>query len=83
MANTKYTSTEDMIKKLQELKCKTKLKFYKNTSNHYDKMNLKMDEDPFARNPQGISKIYHEVLLVIKILQTKPQVNNMKIDYHD
>ena len=83
MANTKYTSTEDMIKKLQELKCKTKLEFFKNTSNHYDNMNLKMDEDPFARNAQGISKIYHEVLLVIKISQTKPQVKNMNIDYHD
>ena len=29
MENTKHTSTEDLIKKLQELKCKTKLNFYK------------------------------------------------------
>ena len=28
MVNTEYNSTEDMIKKLQELKGKTKLKFY-------------------------------------------------------
>ena len=30
LVNTKNNSTEDMINKLQELKGKTKLKFYKN-----------------------------------------------------
>ena len=30
MANTTYNSTEDMIDKLQSLKGRTKLKFYKN-----------------------------------------------------
>ena len=40
-------------------------------------------EDPLARNAQGISKIYHEVLLIMKFLQTKPQVKNMKINYYD
>ena len=29
MVNTNYISTEDLINKLQELKGKTKLKFYK------------------------------------------------------
>ena len=33
MANTTYNSSEDMINKIQELKGKTKLKFYKNISN--------------------------------------------------
>ena len=33
LVNTEYNSTEDMINKLQELKGKTKLKFYKNISN--------------------------------------------------
>ena len=33
-------------------------------------MIIKMDEDPFARNAQGISKNYHEVLLFMKFLQT-------------
>ena len=41
MVNTTYNSTEDMINKLQELKGKTKLKFYKNISNYYD-MNIRM-----------------------------------------
>ena len=40
-----------------------------------------MDEDLFAKNAQSISKIYHEVLLLMKFLQTKPQVKNMDINY--
>ena len=83
MVNTKYISTEDMINKLQDLKGKTKLKFYKNISNYYDNMNIRMDEDTFARNAQGITKVYHEVLFLMKFLQTKPQVKNMNIKYYD
>ena len=41
------------------------------------------DQDPFPKNAQGISKIYHEVLLLMKFLQTKPQVKNMNINYFD
>ena len=65
MVNTSYNSTEDMIDKLQSLKGKTKLKFYKNVSNYYDNMNIRIDEDPFAKNAQGISKFYHEVLMLM------------------
>ena len=83
MAKTAYNSTEDMIDKLQELKRKTILMFYKNISNYYDNLNIRFDEDPFAKNVQGISKIYHEVLLLTKFLQTKPQVKNMNIKYCD
>ena len=32
------------------------------------------DQDPFSKNAHGISKIYHGVLLLMKFLQTKPQV---------
>ena len=32
---------------------------------------------------QGISKIYHEVLKIMKFLPTKPQVKNMNIVYYD
>ena len=84
MANT--NSTEDMINKLQQLKGKAKLKFYKNISKYYDEMNNKnfrFEEDPFARNAQAVGKIYHEVLLLMKFLQTKPQVKNMNINYYD
>ena len=65
-----------MINKLQDLKDK-------NTSNYYDNMNIRMDEDPFAKNAQGICKSYHEVLLLMKFLQTKPQFKNMNIKYYD
>ena len=40
-------------------------------------------EDPFSKNAKGISKIYHEVLLLMKFLQTKPKVKNMNINYFD
>ena len=41
------------------------------------------NQDPFAKNAQSISKIYHEVLLLMKFLQTKPQIKNMNIKYYD
>ena len=44
--------------------------------------NFQTQEDPFARNVQDISKIYHEVLLLGKFLQTKPQVKHMNINYY-
>ena len=77
MVNTKYNSTEDMINKLQSLKGKSKLKFYKNISNYYNEMknkNFQTQEDPFSKNVEGISKVYQEVLLLKKFLQTKPQL---------
>ena len=86
MVNTIYKSTEDMIDKLQNLKGKTKLKFYKNKSNYYIEMRNKhfqTQQDPFAKNAQGFSKFYHEVLLLTKFLQTKPQVKNMNNNYYD
>ena len=86
MLNATYNSTEYMINKLQQLKGKTKLKFYKNISKYHTEMknkNFQTQEDPFAKNAQGISKIYHEVLLLMKFLQTKPQVKNMNMNYYD
>ena len=87
MVKTNYNSTEDNINKLQELKGKTKLKFYKNISNYYIEMKHKNfqtnQQDPFAKNAQGISKIYHEILLLMKFLMTKPEVKFMNINYFD
>ena len=87
MVNTNYNTTEDMIDKLQQLKGKTKLKFYKNISNYYTEMENKNfqthHEDPFSRNVQGISKIYHEVLLLMKFLMTKPDIRKMNNIYYD
>ena len=78
-----YNSTEGIINKFQQFKGKTKFKFYRSISNCYDNMNIRFDEDPFAKNAQEISKIYHEVFLLIKLLQTKPQVKNMNPNYYD
>ena len=85
MVNTTYNSIEDMIDKLQSLKGKSKLKFFKNIGNYYVEMKNKnfQTQDPFSKNAQGISKVYHEVLLLMKFLQTKPQVKNMNINYYD
>ena len=77
MVNTKYITTEDMINKLQSLKGKTKLKFYKNISGYYIEMknrNFRTQEDPLSKNAQEVSRIYLEVLLLMKFLQTKPQI---------
>ena len=50
-----------MISKFQSSKGKTKTKFYENLNKYYDNMDFRMDEEPFAKNAQGIGKIYHEV----------------------
>ena len=84
MVDTTYNSTDDMINKLQESKGKTKLKISKSKSNYYKEMkkkNFQNQEYPFSKNARGISKIYQEVLMLMKILQTKPQVKNMNINY--
>ena len=82
MVNTRKHSTEEMIDKLQELKGKTKSSFYKNISHYYNEMKHKKfqtQQGPFSKNAQGLSKIYYEILLVMKFLQTKPEVKNMNV----
>ena len=44
---------------------------------------FQIEEDPFSKNVQSLVGIYHELLLLMKILQTKPQVKNMKVKYYD
>ena len=86
MVITTYITTENMIDKLQSLKGKAKLKFYKNISDYYIEMKNKKfqtQEDPISKNAHGISKIYHEVFLLMKFLHTKPQVKNMNIKFYD
>ena len=83
MTNIKKKTTEDTIDKLRSLKGKTNLKFHKNISKYNDNMKIKIDEDPFTKNAENNIKIFHEVLLLMKFLQTKPQVKNMNIIYYD
>ena len=58
--------------------------------NYYDEMSIKkqsntfqFEEDLFSRNTQSISKVYHEVFLLLKILQTEPQDKNMNNKFFD
>ena len=46
-------------------------------------MDIRTDDDSFAKKTQGISKTYHKLLLLLKFLQTKPQVKNMNINFYD
>ena len=66
------------------------LNFYQIISSYYDEMNtgrqcntFQFEEDPLNKDVRGISKIYHEVLLLQKFLQTEPQVKNMNSNSHD
>ena len=77
MVDTNYNTTEDMIDKLQEFRGKTKINFFKNISNYYTETknkNFQSQQGPSAKIAQGIGKIYHEVFLLMKFLQTKPEV---------
>ena len=47
------------------------------------KGSFQFEEDPFRKNVQGIGKIYHEVLLLMKLSQTKTNVKNMNFIYYD
>ena len=40
------------------------------------------EKEPFSKNAQGIREYRHEVLLLMKFLQTKPQIKKMKISYY-
>ena len=44
---------------------------------------FKVSKILFSKNAQVISKIYHEVFLLMKFLMTKPQVKNMNINFYD
>ena len=60
MNNTTFSSIEDMINKLQNLKRTTKLIFYKILGNYYDEMNIKkfkFEQNPFTKNAEGINKV--------------------------
>ena len=90
MTNSKYKTTEDMINKSQQLKGKSKLNFYQNFSIYYDAKNnrrqrklFNLKKIPFTKHVEGVSNIFQEVLLLMKLLQTKLQGNNMNINDYD
>ena len=44
---------------------------------------FQFEEDPFSKNVEGISIIYHRVSLLMKFLQTKLQVKKMNLNYYE
>ena len=44
---------------------------------------FQIEEDLFSKNVQAIGKINHEVLLLMKFSQTKPQIENMNENNYD
>ena len=90
MANTNYDTTHDVIFILQQVKGKTKLKLYQTISEYYDEMKYRrksrtfqFEEDVFSKNAEVFSKNYHEVLLLLNFLQTKPQIRCVKYNCYD
>ena len=58
-----------------------------NFSNYYDAMNYRrrsntfqFEGDPFAKTDDGIDEICHEIKLLMKNLQTKPQIRSISIN---
>ena len=43
---------------------------------------FKFEEDKFSKTAQSISKVYHELLLLMKFLQTKPRIKKMIFTYY-
>ena len=66
------------------------MKVSKNLCKNYDELiiqrqcgTFQFEKDQFSKKNQGIGKGYHEVLLLLKFLQNKPQVKKLKTNYHD
>ena len=79
-----------MIRKIQTLKGKTNPKIHKNISDQYDQINnmrqsstFQFEEDPSSKRAQDVAFKMHEALLLMKTLQTKPQVKSMKKNHYD
>ena len=73
MVITTYSSKDDMIDKLQQLKGKSKLKCHQNISKFYDEMDFirRSKTFPFEQGPsvskvECIHEIFHTILLIMK-----------------
>ena len=62
---------------------KKKTKYHNELNIRRQGNTFQFEEDPFSKNVEGIGKIYHEVLLLMKFLQTKPLVKNLNISSYD
>ena len=70
-----------MIKSIQSSEGKTISKFDQSINKYSGEMkylrqsgHFHFDEDPFAKNAQKMVKVFHQVILLEKFLETKPQI---------
>ena len=88
MVSAEYNSSQDMIDNSQNLKLKTTLKVYPNISNYHNEMKYRRqsgtfqsEENPFSKNEERITKFYLDVILLLKCVQTKPQVKKINFNF--
>ena len=80
MLNTMYRTMEDLVNKVQNLKCRKNLIINQDFSTYYDEMNglgkrlSPFEEDIFCKKAQVLAFTMLEVLIILKILQTKQQI---------
>ena len=79
---------EEMIRTVQNLKCRKKLIFHQNIIDYYDQLRLMRQEktfqfegDCFRKGAQSIASIMHEVDLLVTFMPTKPQTKDKKRNY--
>ena len=77
-----------MSDNLQSLKGNTRLKIYPNICNYYDELKYRGQSGTFQfgeniinKNEERIIKLYLEVKLLRKFIQTKPQVKKINFNF--
>ena len=83
-----YNSSQNMIDNSQNLKVKTTPKNYPNLSIFYnEKMyrrqsgTFQSEKDLFSKNEERITKLYLQVMLLMKVLLTEPQVKRDSFNF--
>ena len=84
MVNAEYNSSQYMVNSLQNLKVKSTLKIYPSISNYHNEMKYRRqsgtfqsEEELFNKNEERITKLYFQVMLLLKVLLTEPQVKEI------
>ena len=88
MFSAKYNSPQDRNDTLQSLEFKINIKIYANISKYYDELKYRRqsgsfhyEEVIFRKNEERITKFYPEIILILKILQTKPQIRKVIFNF--
>ena len=88
MVFAEYNSSQNMIDNSQNLKVKTTPKNYPNLSIFYnEKMyrrqsgTFQSEKDLFSKNEERITKLYLQVMLLMEVLLTEPQVKRDSFNF--